>query len=82
MQVNCSTVTGRAETLYFGNDIQYDRVLSTCDMTCPINEDTVLCIDVEPSYDSYGDLLYDYIVKAVRRSLNSVSIAVAKVKIS
>lgn len=80
--LNCSTVTGKAETLYFGNDIQYDRVLSTCDIACPIDEDSVLCIDKEPTYDAHGDLLYDYVVKAVRKSLNSISIAVAKVKVS
>ena len=35
-----------------------------------------------PAYDKDGNLIYDYIVKKVARSLNTVSFAVSKVAVS
>ena len=66
----------------FGNFISYDKVIVTDDLTCPIDENTVLFIDKSPEYDDDGNPLYDYIVKRVARSLNSISYAVSKVTVS
>lgn len=38
----------------FGNLESYDKVLITDDMSCPIDENTVLFIDKEPEVDSRG----------------------------
>ena len=82
MRANVSAATGQSQVEQFGNLENYDKVIVTDDITCPINENTVLFIDKEPSYDSQGRPQYDYTVKRVAKSLNSISIAVSKVKVS
>lgn len=81
-RANISAATGSAQVEQFGNYAGYDKVIVTDDMSCPIDENTVLFIDKEPDYDEDGTPLYDYIVKRVARSLNSVSYAVSKVSVS
>ena len=82
MESNVSAATGSAQVEQFGNFISYDKVIVTDDLTCPIDENTVLFLDKEPEYDEDGTPLYDYIVKRVAKSLNSISIAVSKVSVS
>jgi len=58
----------------------------------PIDEYTILWIDTVPQVDENGALVvngdgdvltpHDYIVKKIARSLNSVSVAISKVKVS
>nr|DAZ23218.1 MAG TPA: hypothetical protein [Caudoviricetes sp.]DAZ57952.1 MAG TPA: hypothetical protein [Caudoviricetes sp.] len=79
---NISAATGSAQVEQFGNFISYDKVIVTDDLCCPIDENTVLFIDKEPEYDEDGNPLYDYIVKRVAKSLNSISYAVSKVNVS
>ncbi|MBQ7418356.1 MAG: hypothetical protein IJ179_07715 [Oscillospiraceae bacterium] len=81
LMCNVSPATGFAQTDVFGNLESYDKVLITDDMNCPIDENTVLFIDKEPQVVN-GKPLYDYTVKRVAKSLNSISIAVSKVKVS
>ena len=81
LMCNVSPATGFAQTDVFGNLEFYDKVLITDDMNCPIDENTVLFIDKEPQVVG-GKPLYDYTVKRVAKSLNSISIAVSKVKVS
>jgi hypothetical protein len=79
---NISSATGSAQVEQFGNFISYDKVIVTDDLSCPIDENSVLFIDKEPEYDPDGNPLYDYIVKRVAKSLNSISYAVSKVNVS
>ena len=79
---NVSTAKGNAQTEVFGNLDNYDKVLITDLMTCPIDENTVLFVDKEPEYDADGTPIYDYYVRLVAKSLNCISIAIAKVKTS
>lgn len=79
---NVSAATGTTQVEQFGNFISYDKVIVTDNLTCPIDEDTVLFIDKEPEYAEDGTPLYDYIVKRVAKSLNSISYAVSKVTVS
>ena len=81
-QANISAATGSAQVEQFGNYAGYDKVIVTDDLSCPIDENSVLFIDKEPEYDEDGTPLYDYIVRRVARSLNSVSYAVSKVSVS
>lgn len=81
-EANVSAATGSAQVEQFGNFAGYDKVIVTDDLSCPIDENTVLFIDKEPEYSEDGTPLYDYIVKRVARSLNSVSYAVSKVSVS
>lgn len=104
MYANISQATGQANIEQFGNLENYDKVIVTDDMNCPIDENSVLFIDKKPEFSDvtsnnviesntlFGDdtviqkaykvPVYDYIVRRVARSLNSISIAVSKVKVS
>ena len=142
MMANISAATGQAQTEMFGGLDSYDKVIVTADMSCPIDENTVLFVDKEPEFgplppeppdpptpdpvdpddtddgdqtdgndtddtdqtdtdtdgdysgdgddpepepepepEPHGPPLYDYIVKRVAKSLNSISIAVRKVDV-
>ena len=81
MEANISQAAGYAQIQQFGQFISYDKVIITDDMTCPIDENTVLFIDKKPEYKD-GRPLYDYVVKQIAKSLNLVSIAVSKVNVS
>ena len=103
MRANISPATGQNQVEQFGNLDSYDKVIVTCDMSCPIDENTVLFVDKEPEYTEVqtheiveGEALYaddeivektyelpkyNYIVKRVAKSLNSISIAIRKVEV-
>lgn len=52
MMANISPASGQSNTEQFGNLENYDKVIVTCDMDCPISESTVLFVDKEPEYTS------------------------------
>lgn len=81
-RANVSAATGASQVEQFGSLTGYDKVIVTDDLDCPIDENTVLFLDKEPECDEDGRPLYDYMVKRVAKSLNSVSIAVTKVSVS
>ena len=82
MKANISQATGQSNTEQFGNLENYDKVIVTDWMECPIDENSVLFIDKEPEYSLEDNPMFDYIVRRVAKSLNSVSIAVKKVNVS
>jgi hypothetical protein len=82
MKANISTAIGVSEVEQFGKDLKYDKVIVLDDIDCPIDENSVLFVDKLPESDDEGNLLFDYIVKRVAKSLNSVSIAISKVAVS
>lgn len=77
-----SAAKGNTESELFGTTIDYDRVIITDDMSCPIDEQSVLFVDIKPKYNEYNRPLGDYIVKRVARSLNCISYAISKVDVS
>ena len=77
LEANVSPATGESSTRQFGLLADYDKVVLTCDMTCPIDESSILWIDTD---DTSGP--HDYIVKRVAKSLNCIAYAVKKVKVS
>lgn len=76
MSANISPATGASITEQFGNLDNYDKVIVTADMSCPIDENTVLYVDTTPPQP------YDYVVRGIAKSLNSISIAIRKVDVS
>lgn len=82
MRANVSPATGNSNIEQFGNDLKYDKVIVTDDLSCPIDENSVLFVDAPPREDADGNLLFDYVVKKIARSLNSISIAISKVEVS
>ena len=96
-EANISPATGQSNTEQFGNLENYDKVIVIDDLNCPIDESSVLFIDKEPEYstvtthiptavtattETVSVPVYDYTVRRVAKSLNSISIAVKKVKVS
>lgn len=81
LMCSVSPATGYAQANMFGNLESYDKVLITDDMTCPIDENTVLFVDKEPEFRD-GKPIFDYTVRRVAKSLNTISYAVSKVKVS
>lgn len=81
MYANISAASGQAQAEQFGNLDSYDKVIVTTDMDCPIDEHTVLFVDKEPEHNLNDDLMYDYIVKRVAKSINGIAIAIRKVDV-
>ena len=81
MQANVSPARGQASVEMFGNLDGYDKVLVTDWTECPIDENSVLFVDKAPAYDNSGHPIFDYIVRRVAKSLNSVAIAIGKVSV-
>lgn len=81
LYANISHATGYAQTEQFGNLDSYDKVIVTDWIECPIDENTVLFVDKEPEHNTEGELMFDYTVRRVAKSLNSVSIAISKVNV-
>lgn len=81
-KANISAAKGNTENELFGTTADYDRVIITDDMACPIDEQSVLFVDIKPKFDEHNRPLGDYIVKRVARSLNNISYAISKVDVS
>ena len=77
MDISVSGDKGEISQQAFGMDLDYDREMSTHDMTCPIDEYTHLWIDGRSTDDTHN-----YVVKAVSKSLNCIRYAIKKVNVS
>lgn len=75
---NISAAKGDTYTEQFGNFAEYDKTIVIHNPNFPMDENSVLFVDKEPEFQD-GIPLYDYIVKKVARSLNSVAYAIARV---
>lgn len=80
---NISSARGETQTQQFGENENYDRVIEMDKDGPDIDEYSVLWIDVVPELDEEGKTTtpYDYVVKKVARSINSVAIAISKVNV-
>lgn len=81
---NISAANGKADVEQFGANVDYDKVIVGDGSFPAIDEYSVIWIDTIPIIDGEGntDTPYDYIVKKVAKSLNSISVAVSKVEVS
>ena len=77
IRANVSPATGQSNMEMFGNLTDYDRVIVTDEVDIPVDENSVIWIDMTPE-----DGEYNYVVRRVARSFNSVSIAVRKVDVT
>ena len=82
LECSVSPEGGTAQTESFGVLDAYSRVVITENMSCPIDEETVLFVDTAPPANSGDPFVYDYIVKRVRKSLNFIAYLIHKVDIS
>jgi len=84
MSANISPARGESSADVFGADVNYDRVIITDDLSCPMDEHTVLAIDIAPNTrETAADIpVYDYIVTKKAKSLNFIQYAVRKVEVN
>lgn len=77
VQGNISAGNGDAQVDLFGTGITYNKVIVLDTVDCPIDETTLLCVDIAPQpYNPLEVPVHDYIVKAVAKSLNTTAIAI------
>ena len=81
---NISAAQGEIQNRQFGNSESYDKVITLCDTSIPIDEYSILWVDNLPIINDDGttDTPHDYIVKKVATSLNVTSLAISKVIVS
>lgn len=73
---NISAGNGNSVSELYGlSNSDYDKLIVLDEVDIPIDETTVLWVDMATTES------YDYIVKRVARSLNSVTIAIKKVTV-
>lgn len=79
---NISAARGETQSRQFGESENYDKVIVLDNPNTPINEYTILWVDIAPVIvNGSTETPHDYVVRKVARSLNSVSIAISKVKV-
>ena len=68
----------------FGIGDNYTNVMSTCDRSCPITEDSVLWIGISPFNEdgTRNDVEHNYIVTRRADGLNSILYAIKRVDVS
>lgn len=80
---NVSAARGTTDLDAFGINANYSKTIVTDDLTLPIDKSSILWIDCEPDKDGEaGTVKHDYVVVAVAKSLNSLTIAIKEVSVS
>lgn len=81
---NISAAKGETQTRQFGENETYDKVIVLDSDAPPIDEYSILWVDVTPELKEDGttDTPHDYVVKKIAKSLNVTSIAISKVNVS
>lgn len=74
-RANVSEARGSAYAEFFGQNLAYDKVIVTDNMSCPIDEKSLLWVD---KTDTTGKA--DYIVKRKAVSLNNVLYAISRIE--
>ena len=81
-KASLSTGQSDAEESPFGKNVTYDRVISTCDTSLPIDENSLIWVKSKPTYNADGTVnpdSSDYEVAAPPLDgLNSLRIAIKK----
>lgn len=80
---NISAARGTADLDAFGINANYTKQIVTDNLTIPVDKSTILWIGIEPDENGEaGTVKHNYVVVAVAKSLNSVTIAVKEVSVS
>lgn len=78
---NISAAKGTSDSEVFGVSLDYTKTISTCDMTLPISETSLIWFETEPKYNADGTVnesSADYSVVGIAKSLNNVVYALKK----
>ena len=80
LDANISAGKGDSETAVFGTSLDFTRTISTCDMTVPIKQTSLVWYETIPVLNTDGTAnkdSADYSIAApIARSLNSLTIAI------
>lgn len=82
IEISVSANKGTSETNAFGTDLDYDRTLSTSDVSCEIDEYTILWLDDANPTSTLTPDPYNYYVVKKAVSLNQIVYAIKKVDVS
>ena len=84
IQGNVSAARGEIQNQQFGDSENYDKVIVLDNKDIQIDEYSILWVDNLPILNDEGvtETPHDYVVKQIARSLNSLSIAISKVKVN
>ena len=80
---NISAAQGEMESRQFGESESYDKVIVLDDRNAPIDEHSILWVDTLPHFNEDGSTTtpHDYVVTRKAVSLNTVSLAIRKVRV-
>lgn len=76
-KMTVSGAKGAADIAVFGVDLNYNKVLYTDDINCPIKEDSVLWVGADPNNDEYN-----YVVVRIAKGLTNIAYAIREVNVS
>ena len=81
---NISAAQGEMQSRQFGESESYDKVIVLDERNAPIDEHSILWVDTLPHLNEDGttDTPHDYVITRKAVSLNGVSIAIRKVRVS
>ena len=80
---NISAARGSTENDLFGVNAVYTKTINPMPNNCPIDESSILWIEVEPVIQADGSTMtaHDYVVSQVAESLNHKAYAIRKVEV-
>ena len=76
LRINVSPARGNADRDIFGIDCSYTKTMTTADLSCPIQEDSILWIGIAPTEP------YNYYVVRRAQSLHDIVYAIREVTLS
>jgi len=83
--INVSAARGTADVEQFGINLNYTKTMVTNDLSCPIDENSVLWVGKE-AFETVGETTtttpHNYVVVSVARSINSVTYAIREVTVT
>ena len=82
LRVNVSAATGEDAVQAFGSFTGYSRTMCVADITCPIDENSVIWFGVSPTAENGNTLPHNYIVVRKADSKNGFLYALQEVTIS
>lgn len=81
-RASVSPASGVSNVEQFGDLDNYDHVIVTDDMACPIDEHSLIYIGIVPTQTGGVWSPHNYVVRRVAKSVNVVSVAVRKVDVT
>ena len=81
---NISAARGSTENDLFGVNAVYTKTINPMLNNCPIDESSILWIEVEPVIEADGSTMtaHDYVVSQVAESLNHKAYAISRVDVT